>query len=501
MFIPLTPLRFLHRAVDLYGAKIGIVSGDFEFTYAQFGERCERLATALNRHGIEPGDRVAYLSFNRNELVEGYFGVPQARGILTPLNVRLSPAELVFLLNHSGAKMLIFEKDFAALIPRFRAECPSIRRYVCTGESPEADLTYEELIASGTPERADVFPFDENAIAEWFYTGGSTGTPKGVTLSPRALYLRALSAAILQRDPETAVNLASVPLFHANGWGFVHIACMLGIKQVLMRGFDPATTFALIQKHHVTHLALVPVMANMLLQFPDADAYERASVLDIAVGGAPCTARLFDRLERLFPNARVVTGYGMTETAPFHCFPPPKQTQQEEDEPRRKRQSSIGWPAMGAQVRVVDADGRNVPRDGRTVGEIVAMGDNVMDGYWGDPATTATAFSGHWLRTGDLAVWHADGTIGFVDRNKDVIISGGENISSIEVETAILSHPNVLECAVVSAPDDKWGEVPVAVVVAKPGAELTSEELIEFLSQRLARFKLPRIVEFRSESL
>ncbi len=438
MFVPLTPLRFLHRAIDLYGEKIGVISGDFEFTYAEFGERCERLTSALPAHGIEPGDSVAYLSFNTHELAEGYFGVLQARGILTPLNVRLSPAELLYQLNHSGAKMLIFEPDFAPLISKFRNECPSIQRYVGIGDAAEGDLSYEELIAGGGTERADVFTFDEDAIGELFYTGGSTGTPKGVMLSHRALYLHAISAAILKRDPELAVNLASVPLFHANGWGFVHIATMLGIKQVLMRGFDPATTFALIEKHGVTHLGLVPVMAHMLLQFPTAEAYRRESVLDIAVGGAPCTPQLFERLERLFPNARVVTGYGMTETAPFLCFPPPKKTAEEEAGPRRKRQASIGWPAMGAQVKVVNAEGREVPRDGQAVGEIWALGDNVMDGYLGDPAATAAAFSGHWLRTGDLAVWHADGTIGFVDRIKDVIVSGGENISSLEIETAIL---------------------------------------------------------------
>jgi fatty-acyl-CoA synthase len=501
MFIPLTPLRFLHRAIDLYGEKIGVISGDAEFTYGEFGERCERLASALATHGIQQGDRVAYLSFNTHQLAEGYFGVPQARGVLTPLNVRLSPGELVYQLNHSGAKMLIFEQDFAPLIWRFRIECPAIQRYVSIGNATGADLEYEELIAAGRAERADIFSFEENTIAELFYTGGSTGTPKGVMLSHRALYLHAMSAAMLKREPEIAVNLASIPLFHANGWGFVHIATMLGIKQVLMRGFDAAMTFGLIQKHGVTHLGLVPVMANMLLHFAKADTYERGSVLDIAVGGAPCTPQLFERLERLFPNARVVTGYGMTETAPFLCFPPPKKTHEEQDEPRRRRQSSVGWPAMGAQVKVMDGKGREVPRDGKTVGEICAMGDNVMDGYLDDPAATAAAFSGQWLRTGDLAVWHADGTIGFVDRIKDVIVSGGENISSLEIETAILNHPAVLECAVVSAPDAQWGESPVAIVVPKAGAELNGEELISFLSERLTRFKLPRTIEFRAEAL
>ncbi len=363
---------------------MGIVCGEQEFTYAEFGERCERLANALPSHGINPGDRVAYLSFNTHQLVEGYFGVPQARAILTPLNVRLSPSELVYLLNHSGARMLIFEKNFAPLIPRFRAECPAITRYVGVDDRTEADLTYEELTVSGKPERADIFSYDENAIAELFYTGGSTGTPKGVMLSHRTLYLHAMAAALLKREPETAVNLASVPLFHANGWGFVHVATMLGVKQILMRGFDPATTFALIQKYRATQLALVPAMAHMLLQFPGAENFDRGSVLDIQVGGAPCTSRLFERLEQLFPNARVVTGYGLTETSPFFCYPPPKKSQDEEDAVRRKRQASVGWVAMGAQVRVADNDGRNVPRDRKTVGEIFALGDNIMDGYFGD---------------------------------------------------------------------------------------------------------------------
>ena len=501
MFVPLTTLRFLHRAVDLCGDKAGLICGERRFSYAEFGERCERLASALSLQGIQPGDRVAYLSFNTHKLAEGYFGVPQARAILTPLNVRLAPLELTGLLNHSGAKLLIFEKEFAPLIQQFRRECPALTRYVGADDKAEADLTYEELVASGTPERADIFAYDENAIAELFYTGGSTGTPKGVMLSHRTLYLHAISAAMLRRDPETAVNLASIPLFHANGWGLVHLSTMLGIPQVMMRGFDAATTFELIEKHGVTMLALVPVMARMLLQFPGASQYKRGSVLDISLGGAPCTPGLVASLEALFPNARVVTGFGLTETAPFLSFPPPRKVQQEEDEPRRKRQSSIGWPAMGAQIRIVDANGLDVPRDGASVGEIIALGDNVMDGYLDNPAANEEAFDGRWLRTGDLAVWHADGTIEFVDRSKDVIVSGGENISSVEVETAILAHPSVLECAVVSAPDEKWGEIPVAIVVPRSGTNITEDELRTHLSERLSRFKMPRRIEFRNEPL
>lgn len=501
MFIPLTPIRFLHRAVDLYGEKIGVVCGNRQFTYSQFGDRCQRLAAALPLQNIEPGDRVAYLSFNTHKLLEGYFGIPQAHAVLAPLNVRLSILELVQLLNHSGAKMLIFEKEFAPHIARFRSECPAIARYVGADDAAEADLTFEEMIASGEPKRADIFDYDENSIAGLFYTGGSTGTPKGVMLSHRTLYLHAISGAILSKDPETAVNLYTIPLFHANGWGNPHMATLLGITHVLLRGFDPAAVFASIEQHRATQMNLIPVMAHMLLQFPTALAYDRTSMRDIHVGGAPCSPQLFERLERLFPNAHCVNGYGLTETSPFLSYPPPKKTDQEEDSERRARQASIGWPIMGASLRVVDEHLHDVPRNGAAIGEIVAMGDNVMDGYYADPAGTAASMVGPWLRTGDLGVRNPDGSIRFVDRSKDLIISGGENISSLEVETAVLAHPAVQECAVVSAPDEKWGEVPVAIVVPKPNESLTSEDLLAFLPQRLARFKLPKRVEIRQQPL
>jgi len=494
MFIPLTPIRFLHRAVDLYPEKIGVVDGNREFTYAQFGERCERLAAALPQQGIEGGDRVAYLSFNAHPLLEGYFGVPQARAVLTPLNVRLSAPELIHLLNHSGAKMLIFETEFAPLVERIRKECPSITRYV----GPDS---YEEMLGSAKPERADSFLYDENSIAELFYTGGSTGRPKGVMLSHRTLYLHAMAGAMLAKEPESAVDLYTIPLFHANGWGHAHMATLLGIKQVLMRGFDPRKVFELIEQHQATQMNLIPVMAYLLLQVPNASEYDRSSMRDIHVGGAPCSAPLVERMERLFPNARCVTGYGLTETSPFLSYPPPKRVAQEEDQDRWARQASVGWPIAGARLRVVDANMRDVPRDGEAIGEIVAMGDNVMDGYYHDPEGTKAAISDHWLRTGDLGVWNADGSIRFVDRSKDLIISGGENISSLEVENAIAAHPAVLECAVIGAPDAQWGERPVAIVVLKTGQTVTAEDLLACAADRLARFKLPREIEIRKEPL
>jgi fatty-acyl-CoA synthase len=501
MFIPLTPLRFLHRSMDLYARKVGVVCGGKEFTFAQFGERCERLAAALPPQGIGAGDRVAYLSFNTHKLLEGYFGVPQARAVLCPLNVRLSEAELAYQLNHSGAKMLIFEEEFAPVVARLRTQCACVRRWVGADSAEQADIVYEELIESAEPLHADVMTFDENSLAEIFYTGGSTGTPKGVMLSHRTLYLHAMSAAMRAKDPDTAIHLATIPLYHANGWGHAHVAALLGIRQVMVRRFEPALLYAAIESARATEMSLVPVMAHVLLQTPDIDGHDCSSLREIHIGGAPCSPQLMARVERLFPGTRCISGYGLTETSPYLSHPRPEGVEPEEDAERYRRLSSPGWPVAGARLRLVDSEMNDVPRDGKSVGEIVAMGDGVMDGYFRDEGATKAAMSGPWLRTGDLAVWDAEGSMRFVDRAKDVIVRGGENISSVEIEMAIYGHPAVLECAVVAAPDDKWGEAPVAIVVPKPGAALTGEELLNFLRGRIAGFKQLREIEIRQEPL
>jgi len=501
MFVPLTPVRCLHRAVDVFPDKTGVVCGAERFTYSQFGERCEKLATALAAEGVQAGDRVAFLSFNNHQLLEGYFGVPQARAVLMPLNVRLSPPELVAILNHSGASVLIFENDFAPIVERLRALCPSIRRYVTINESiPAADLTYEELIAQGRPERTDVFAIDENSIAELFYTSGSTGTPKGVALSHRTLYLHALSVALLHRDPQTAVELHTIPLFHANGWGHAQACTLLGITQVMVRRFEPALVFRLIQEHRATGMSVVPTMAQALLNASGLAGADLASLRTIMIGGAASSPELIERMEKAF-GCEVAAGYGLTETAPVLTVAFPKNAGYASDQERWRRQAMTGWPVPGVTVRVVDLHMNDVPRDGKSMGEIVAMGDHVMDGYYREPQATAAAMTGGWLHTGDMAVWDEDGYIQIVDRSKEIIVSGGENISSLEVEKAIYAHADVLECAVVAAPDDKWGEVPVAIVLRRPGATLTEEELIEFLRARLGRFKMPHAVEFREEPL
>ncbi|HVO99008.1 MAG TPA: long-chain-fatty-acid--CoA ligase [Bryobacteraceae bacterium] len=502
MFVPLTPLRCLHRAIDVFGSKTGIVSADRSFTYAQFGERCEKLATGLPKYGIAKGDRVAYLSFNTHQLIEGYYGVVQARAIVMPLNVRLSEIELTNILNHSGAKMLMFENDFAPTVEKLRKHCPSVEKWVgLDGKGPGADLAYEEIVDAGYPERADVFTYDEMAVAELFYTSGSTGTPKGVTLAHRTLYLHALDIGALMKDIESMVDLHTIPMFHANGWGRPQGSTYMGIPQVMVRRFEPAFVLDLIQKHKATDMCLVPTMANALINHPGREQWDTSSLRRVMIGGAAASPELVERVETAFPSAECIAGYGLTETSPVLTSSRHKVPSYPSDEERLRRQAMAGWPLPGVTVRVVDFDMKDVPRDMKSIGEVVAMGDHIMEGYFKEPEATAAVMSGPWFHTGDMAVWDEDGYIHIVDRKKEIIISGGENISSIEVERAIFSHPAVFECAVVAAPSDKWGEVPAAIVVLKPDQSLTSDELMAFLEERLGKFKLPRIIEFATDQL
>lgn len=494
MKIPLTPLRFLHRAMDLYGRKEGVVCSGKRFTYAAFGERCQKLASALTRAGVRQDDSVGYLSFNTHQLLEGYFGVPQARAMLMPLNVRLTPPELGEILRHSEARILFYEAGFAPMMDELRKAGPSMNII-------NLDTEYEDFLATGISERADIFTYDENSIAELFYTSGSTGSPKGVMLSHRTIYLHAMAVATPFAHDDTAVELHTIPLFHANGWGRAQTSTMMGIKQVMLRRFDPAAVCRLIQDEKATALSLVPTMANALLMFNDLSHYDLSSLKQIHIGGAASSPVLIDRMEKAL-HCEVLAGYGLTETSPVAASSRRKGTvTYASDEERYLRQSMAGWPLAGTELRVVDADMRDVPRDMSTIGEVVIRGDNVMDGYFKDPAGTQAAMSGAWLRTGDMAVWDEETWIQIVDRRKDIVISGGENISTIEVEHVLAAHPAVAEVAVVGAPDPVWGEIPVAFVVMKPDSHCDAQQLSEFSAQKLARFKLPRKYEFQTEPL
>ncbi len=497
MEVPLTPLRCLYRGVDLYGKKVGIVSGCSRYTYAEFGERCERLAAGLLSEGMRRGDRIAYLSLNNNQLLEGYFGLPLMHGTVMPLNVRLTPAELIGILNHAEARMLFYESDFAPLVAALRKACPRIERFVAIdGAAPQGDLGYEELLSRDRIPRPDLYSFDEREIAELFYTSGSTGTPKGVMLSHRTLYMHALYVAICFSKDDNAVELHTIPLFHANGWGRPQTAPMTGVKQVMVRRFDPVQVLGLIESERATTMSLVPTMANALLNCPELSRFDVSSMQVIHLGGAAASPEIVARLEQAF-HCEALGGYGLTETSPVATSARVKGTVHFASEEERVRYAAMaGWPLPGCEIRVVDGQMNDVPRDMETVGEVVIRGDLVMDGYFKEPEATRAAMSGGWLHTGDMGVWDEENYIHIVDRKKDIIISGGENISSIEVEKVIASHPAVFECAVVAAPDPKWGEVPVAFVALRPGQQLTQDQLTAYLKERLGKFKLPRSVEF-----
>jgi fatty-acyl-CoA synthase len=368
------------------------------------------------------------------------------------------------------------------------------------GAHPLAELTYEDVLQRGRPERANVMRVDELAPAELFYTSGSTGTPKGVVLSHRTLYLQAMQVASILGD-DSAVDLHTIPLFHANGWSRPQVCTMLGMKQVMVRRFEAATVFRLIQEERATTMSLVPIMAGALLASPDRERFDLSSMKEIHIGGAASSPELIARMEAAF-QANVTAGYGLTETSPVATDARQKSTiTYASEKDRLRRLSMAGWPLPGVEVRVVDSEMHDVPRDMSTMGEIVIRGDNVMDGYFRESGATEAVMSGAWFHTGDMAVWDDENYIHIVDRKKDIIISGGENISSIEVEKAISAHPAVLECAVVSAPDPKWGEAPVAFVVPKPGEAVHEELLIAFLAERLARFKVPRSWYFQTDPL
>jgi fatty-acyl-CoA synthase len=401
---------------------------------------------------------------------------------------------------------VIFETDFAPVAERLSKSLPDVKRWIAIADQGAekvgpADLLYEEVIDQGRAQRADILSCDEMSVAELFYTSGSTGTPKGVMLSHRTLYMHALAVAMSCHRPEVIVDLHTIPLFHANGWGRPQASTLLGNKQVMVRRFEPTAVFQLIEDHKATDMSLVPTMANALLNAPNREKWDLSSLRRMMTGGAASSPALVERWEKAFPGCECVAGYGLTETSPVITTAMRDGEPYNSDRERWTRQAMTGRAVPGAEIRVVDSSMSDVPRDGATMGEIVVRGDQVMDGYFRDPEGTAAVIEGAWLHTGDMAVWDEENYVNIVDRKKEIIISGGENISSIEVESAVGAHPAVAECAVVAAPDETWGEVPAAIVVLKAGAQLNELELREFLRERLGRYKLPRLFEFRSEPL
>jgi acyl-CoA synthetase (AMP-forming)/AMP-acid ligase II len=499
MNIPLTPIRFLRYAEQQYPRRTAVVCGKERFTYAQFAERVSRLAGGLRKAGVRAGDRVAFLSTNCHRLLEAYYGVIEAGAVLLPLNIRLAPQELAYILNDSGACVLFLQGHFFELVESFRSELTTVKAFYCLDGSAEVDWLsgqdYEALVDDAPPHRADIMQVDENSLAELFYTSGTSAEPKGVMLTHRNIYLHALNAGLALHTDNEAVELHTIPLFHANGWGVAHFLTLLGGKHVMMQKFDPPEVFRLIEAERVHYCSLVPAMATALVNCPERQKYDLRSLKRITLGGAASSPTLIREVEEKL-GCTCFSGYGLTETAPVLSISPMKPGIGWEGDQRFVGQSMTGFAIPGVELRVVDQYDQDVPRDGVSMGEIIARTDGVLEGYWRQPEATAEALRGGWLHTGDMATWNEDGYILIVDRKKDIIVSGGENISSLEVEKILLSHPAVLEVAVLPVPDQVWGEVPKALVVLKPNAQAGEIELIEHCRSRLAHYKCPCSVEF-----
>ena len=489
----LNPVDFLRRAAYIYPGKVAVVDGERRYSYRDLAQRSWRLANGLRSAGLGRGDRVATLLFNSSAMLEAHFGVPAAGGILVAVNQRLASAEVGYIMQHSGARYLLLDTALEALAAPLDLAGVTVVRCTGTSTSAEAD-PYEEFLAAASPEMPASWLGDEEETISINYTSGTTGRPKGVQYTYRGAYLNALNEVIVAGMSTDSVYLWTLPMFHCNGWCFPWAVTAVGARHVTMRAVDPQRVWDLIDGEGVTHYNGVPTVQLMVINHPRAHRLDRP--VTAMVAAAPPSPTLFARMSEL--NFRVMHVYGLTETyGPITVCPEQEAWRDLPVEQRARYLARQGQAYPSADlVRVVDAEMNDVPRDGVTMGEVVMRGNNVMSGYFDDQAATGKAFAGGWFHSGDMAVWHPDGNIELRDRGKDVIISGGENISSIEVEQAICAHPAVLECAVVGIPHPHWGERPKAFVTLNEGAAATPEEIIAFCRERLAHFKCPDAIEF-----
>lgn len=504
---PLTPLRFLERSAEVHPHRTAIVHGGRRISYAAMATEATRLAHGLRASGIEPGDRVAYLCPNIPEELIAHFGVPLAGAVLVALNTRLAPDEIRHILDHSGAKLLVVDRELAANVAPVADELATVREIVVVEDleaeaagdagAPEplpSAIDYATLLDRGSDEPLPWEIDDELATISINYTSGTTGQPKGVMYTHRGAYLNALGEVIHSEHTASSVYLWTLPMFHCNGWCTTWGVTAVAGRHVCLRAVRGDAMWKLIRQEGVTHLNGAPIVLSTLAAAAEAAPLEQP--LTISTAGAAPSPTTIGQLEAL--GARIVHLYGLTETyGPYSVC-----------------EWQDGWPALPAderaallarqgvgmvcadRMRVVDEHMNDVPADGETVGEIVMRGNNVMKGYFADEAATAKAFAGGWFHSGDLGVMQPDGYAKLVDRAKDIVISGGENISTVEVESALMAHPAIVDVAVIGIPDDKWGETPKAFVVLRAGESADEIEVIEFVRTRISRYKAPRAVEF-----
>ena len=490
---PLDPFAFLMRSADVFREKVAVIDGERRFTYPQLLDRVRRLASALQAMGIAQGDRVAVLSPNAMMPLEATFAVPLAGGILCALNIRLAAEEIAFILDHCGAACLLYDAELDPLVEELALTIPRVR----AGAALDSARAYETLLEQSDAQTLDVREPDDDDTIAINYTSGTTGRPKGVMFTYRGAYLNALAEAFHAGLVPESVYLWTLPMFHCNGWCFPWAVTAAGATHVTLRRVEPVRINAAIARDGVTHLCAAPTVLVALANAPDTVPFPRAVTMTTA--GAPPSPTTIGQIEAL--GGTVNHMYGLTETyGPITACVWKSPLWDSVDAAERARlKSRQGVPMLtvrAGDVRVVDAKLHNVPADGATAGEIVMRGNNVMKGYYADPAATASAFAGGWFHSGDIAVMHPDGYIEITDRAKDVIVSGGENISTQQVEKVLIGHDAVLEVAVVAVPDSKWGEVPKAFVTLKPGRSVEPDELQAFARRHLAAFKVPKLYAF-----
>jgi len=496
----LTPCTFLRRTAMVYGDKDAVVHGNMRFTYKQFEARVNRLASALLNAGIQKGDKVAFLSPNIPPMLEAHFAVPMIGATLVSINVRLSSREVAYIVNHSDSKALFVDNEFASLVTPVVKELTNVSMFVniCDlgDERPLDGAEYEEFLATGSDAPVECAVTDERETATLNYTSGTTGLPKGVMYHHRGAYLNALGEALEHGMNYTSVYLWTLPMFHCNGWCFPWAVTAVAGTHVCLRKVVPEEIYRLVERENISHLCAAPTVLISMLGYPGAKDVKMKRRLNVITAGAPPAPTVIKSMEAI--GANVTQVYGLTEVYGPHSICAPQTSWEslsaEETAIIKARQ---GVPYVTAlNMNVVDPMTMEpVPWDGNSLGEIVMRGNNVMLGYYKQKAATEEAFHGGWFHSGDLAVVHSSGYIEIKDRSKDVIISGGENISSVEVENVLYRHPDVLECAVVGVPDPKWGEVPKAFITPRPGANLSAEEIINFCRENMARFKVPKSIE------
>jgi fatty-acyl-CoA synthase len=505
--VPLSPVAFLDRSALVYPDKVAVCHGRLAYTYREFAARCRRLASELHARGIRRGDTVAILAPNVPAMLEAHYAVPALGAVLNPLNIRLDAGTIAACLAHGEAKLLLADAEFA---PVLREAIARLGRPIDVVDLDDSEgpghgdaavrlgpVTYEELLAQGDPAFEWPGVDDEWAPLALLYTSGTTGDPKGVVYHHRGAYLNALGNALAFGLNPDSVYLWTLPMFHCNGWTYTWAVTAAGATHVCLRRVDPALIFPAIADHRVTHLCGAPIVLTLLIHAPAGVKRRFDHVVEVATGGAAPPSAVIEAMEQM--GFRVTHLYGLTESygPATLCAPQPgwRDMLLAERALKMARQG-VPLPTLASLVVADPQTAVSVPRDGRTLGEVMLRGNTIMKGYLRNPAATAAAFEHGWYHTGDLAVWHEDGYIEIKDRSKDVINTGGENVSSLEVEECLYRHPAVMEAAVVACPDSRWGETPCAFVTPKDGAALTADEVVAWCRERIAHFKVPKHIVF-----